>query len=57
MENKNIIRTFYHCKFLKKDIEPHQNVTGSDNKVERHWTNFKIDRILKGKKVNKLCQK
>ena len=36
MENKNMIRTFCGCKpsKKKKNIEPHQNFTGSYKKCE-----------------------
>ena len=43
--------------FHKKQTELHQNFIGSYKKAQGCWMNFKIHRISKSKKVNKLWQK
>ena len=55
MVNKNIIKTFFGFKTSKERILSLTKILLIlMNKALRHWKNFKIYRISKGKEVNKL---
>ena len=47
--NKNILRLETFKKTTTKNIQPHQNFTGSYKKAQMYWMNSKIQIISKGK--------
>ena len=52
--------TFCDCKLSQKttlSLIEHQNFSGSYIKSVEYWMNWKMQRISKGREVNKLWQK